>query len=171
MIMANSEYPKAYYPGQDYDQSSWMHEKAKRLLESLCRIIDSGYVHADNYEDLHDIAKYACLLYTFWCGKRELYDVCLGFVIKNGSEGFKRFRYIYGLSDIIDEESKHEKDKETEAKIMSLIGPERTNRTLIHNEIRNLYYKSDFIKNLEDDLYKVTFGEESWDWFVSKYKK
>ena len=71
------------------------------------------------------MVKNACLLYTFWCGKRELHDACFESVIWNGSEGFKRFRYIYGLSDIIDEESKLEKDEETVTVIMSLIGPEK----------------------------------------------
>ena len=168
--MADRENPKAYYPGQSYDQSSWIYEKSKRMIESLCSIIDSGCILDDIKDVFYEAINYACLLYTFCSGNRELYDECLKLILKNGSEGLKRFQYIYGLSNIIDEESKHEKDKENEAVVLSLIGPEKINRTLIHEELRKLYYKSDSMRELEDDLYKVTEGEESWDWFVTKHR-
>lgn len=171
IIMADRKYPEAFYPGRDYDQGGWMWEKSQRIINSLCCIIDSNCINNDDLKsDIYNAIKNASLLYTFWCGKRDLHHECFVSVINNGSEGFKRFKYINGLDGTIDEESKYDEDKVTEKTIMSLIGPEKTNRTLIHEKIRHIYYKSDFIKNLEDNLYKVTMGEKSWDWFVDKYK-
>lgn len=169
--MTTVNFPTAYYPNESYNQSSWILEKAHNTIWYLCNIIDSHCISDDGViTHLFSAIDDAMKIYTFFSGLRDIMNSEDRYLPTLGTDGFKRLKYLYGLSYEIDEVSKKDKDKETESIIVSLIGNEKTNRTIIHEKIHELYYKSDFIKNLENDLYKVTMGEKPWDWFTDKYK-
>lgn len=161
----------AFYPDQSYDQSSWILEKTECALKSICRMIDKMHdsektkFEEDILYALYDLLK----VYSFWAGYRDMpRDTEL--ILKHGTDGFEHLIYTNSLTHKKDRFTKIEDDKKTEQEILSLLNvKERTNRTKIYDLLQTLNYKSEFIKTFYDDLEKVTMGENTWEWLVSKY--
>lgn len=174
------EFPEIKLSNREYNFGAWFSEKTKTILSDLSHLsecitkIREGKTR-ENYsydEEIDDCLASALVdavkMVSIIDGCDDVYDKSdYSLILDKGYDGYKELMRKYGMpthDDIIET-----KDDEIRIKIRSYIGGNRTNRTIIHSLIREIKRKNTYDNLLEDDIYKVSMNEKSWEWFVDKY--
>ena len=159
-----------YYKTDHRNFEPWVEEKIHNVITGLLKISINDEISETFYNiALGDAIK----IYSFCVGVPEIYDdkEILNFIFDNGMDGFVFVEKAFSISS---EESKIEdriNDNGIINKIKSLITPDKTNRTRIHELLAKLHEQNNWTKLIADDLEKVTMGEHDWNWFYYKHKE
>ena len=149
------------------DFSGWVEEKLDNAVESL---IDVKSVN-DIKHALSELLKIKCLLFYGLSGTAAHQQV-VSFIIKHKYNGYSqlcRYLRICEDSECMIEWISIQNDNVKPIKDLLDIN-KKSNRTLLHEELRKIEYKNRELNYFEDDLETVTQGENTWEWLVLRYK-
>lgn len=158
-----------YYKTDHRNFEPWVEEKIHNVITGLLKIsINDEISETFYYIALGDAIK----IYSFCVGIPEIYDdkEILNFIYDNGMDGFIFVKKAFNISS---DESAIENginDNGLMIKIKSLITPDKTNRTRIHELLAKLHRQNDWTQLIATDLEKVTMGEQEWNWFYYQHK-
>lgn len=154
-----------------FDFSPWVQEKVEKTIRSLCYVSHAG-LSEDDCDNLYYALSNSILLYAAVTGKNKMYDdKIIQFIFEKGIDAFDCTQYLFGLCYNKGIYIEKRNDLCTINQIIECITPDKANRTILHSLIAPIKHKNDWIKELEQDLEKVTMNECSWKQFYNKHKK
>ena len=153
-----------------FDFSPWVQEKVENTIRSLC-CVSHAELSEDASDNLYSALSNSILLYAAVTGKNKMYDdKIIQFIFKKGLDAFDCTQYLFGLCSNKAVYVEKRNDLCAINRIIEHITPDKANRTILHSLIAPIKHKNDWIKELEQDLEKVTMNEWSWDRFYNKHK-
>lgn len=157
-----------YSEGNHYDYSPWVEEKIHNVIVQLL------YTKPENEDNEYcvDSALYDALkIYGACTGRMDtLTDKeVLDFIYQYRRDGFDFVEYCLGLSTRKCDLFYLLEDNASVKRIKSLITPDKSNRTLIHEELAKLHHHNEWTKQISNDVEEVTIGNKSWEWFYSTH--
>ena len=158
-----------YSKNDHFDFEPWVEEKIHNVIIGLMRIsINDEISESFYYSALGDAIK----IYSFCVGVPEIYDdkEILNFIFDNGMDGFIFVEKAFNISTDESAIENRISDNDLICKIKSLITPDKTNRTRIHELLAKLHKQNNWTQLIADDLEKVTMGEQDWNWFYNQHK-
>jgi len=154
-------------PNMDY--MSWMLEKLENLIKDLLR------TSLDD-ENIKSAFSEAIKIYSLCTGKNAVYNdkEIYRFILDNGVDGFDYVRYCLGITPekgkLAIQLQRQIEDNKTMKTIKSLITPDKTNRTLIYDLLRQIHQTNEWTDSIFVDADEVSNGNKTWDWFYNKHK-
>lgn len=158
-----------YYKTDHRNFEPWVEEKIHNVITGLLRISINDEISESFYNiALGDAIK----IYSFCVGVPEIYDnkEILNFIFDNGMDGFIFVKKAFNISSDESVIENRISDNDLICKIKSLITPDKTNRTRIHELLAKLHRQNDWAQLIANDLEKVTMGEQDWNWFYYQHK-
>jgi hypothetical protein len=171
----NRAVPTIRMSSHRHDMQVWMEEKANDLVWSLAQALDdirrvSGdpAVSADALDDCLEMIRIAVRQSTkllsfsigsVWSDKDE------EAVLQNGSRGYREVVARWGVQDLSAMGPPRLTLDEFRAELMPLLEGPRSNRTLVHELLREARRSKLPVERLEDLVECVTFGRLGWDEF------
>ena len=151
------------------DYMPWVLEKLEYLIKDLLK------TSLDD-ENIVSALSEAIKIYSLCTGKNAVYNdkEIYRFILDNGVDGFDYVRYCLGITSekgkLATQLQQQIEDNETMEKIKSLITPDKANRTLIYDLLRQIHQTNEWTDSIFVDADEVSNGNKTWDWFYNKHK-